>query len=323
MSTSLPVIDLTSGLPGINRPLDNTAMQAYMACPREYYFGMVLHRRGDGKRSPALAFGGVVHKILECHYKGMPEEMIELIAKAWWEKNGHDDPDDHRTFARAWLDYERYRKHWGLRPELEQGRTIGYPDEPMVEIATDSMGAGLIHPYAGKIDRIIELGDQIYVEDHKTTSRLDKNYFSSYELSQQMMGYTYLAQQLVPSLKIVGVRVNVIHILKDTTKFERQIFTWTREQMAEWIENTNAWMKRLNRDMEYWIEIYGDGDNPDQSMIPQPRLPWPIAHYGENGCSRKYGLCQYHRVCSVAAPFRHRALEELPVNPWNPLETED
>lgn len=315
--TQLPVLQSGLGLPAINRPLDNTALSAYMACPREYYFGMVLHRRADGGRSPALAYGGAMHKLLELHYKGTPPELAELIVRGWWEKNGHADETDYRTLARALLDFERYRKHWGMTPELEQGRTLGFPDEPMVEISVDTMGTGLIHPYAGKIDRIIDLAGQFFVEDHKTTSRLDKNYFSSFELSQQMMGYTYLAQQLMPGVKIAGVRLNVIHVLKDKTNFERQLFSWTREQISEWVDNTNNWMHRLNRDSDEWLLTYG-GDN-----VPQPGQPWPIAHYGDNGCARKYGLCQYHRVCSVAAPFRHRVLEELPVNPWNPMEMED
>lgn len=312
---NLPVIQPGIGLSGIDRPLDNTALSAYMACPREYYFSMVLHRRSDGSKSPALAFGGVLHKLLENHYRGMDVEMVKLLGASWWQKNGHQDPTDHRTFERAILVFDQYRKQWGATPGMEQGQTVGFPDEPMVEISTDTMGKDLLHPYAGKIDRIIELGGQYFVEDHKTTSRLDKHYFSSFELSQQMMGYTYLAQQLMPSLKIAGVRLNVIHVLKDKTNFERQLFSWTREQIAEWVYNTNLWMRRLNTDMEFWNQSpIGEG---------QPIDAWPIGHYGDNGCSRKYGLCQYHRVCSVAAPFRHRVLEEYPVAPWNPLDMEE
>ena len=303
-----------NGLPGIDRPLDNTAMSAYMACPREYYLGMVQHRRGEGGSS-ALSYGSCMHNILEWHYKsGGAVAIVEDVARRWWKEHGFTAEGDYRTLERAILDYKRYREKWGQRPEDEQGVTVGYPEEPMVEIAADVMAGGLVHPYAVKLDRIIELGGLHYIEDHKTTSRLDKNYYSSFELSNQMQGYTRTGQLLMPSLKIVGIRLNVIHCIKSGTNFERQLFTWTREQLDEWEKNTNEWMRRISRDSLEW---------PSEAELMAGGAQWPLAHFGDNGCSRKYGLCQYHKVCSVAAPFRHRVLAEYPVNPWNPLEIED
>lgn len=316
MSSPLPILQPGAGLPGIDRPLDNTALQAYMACPREYYFSMMLHRRGGGA-SPALTYGKAWHLALELRYKGADREAVEFMVRARWEDHGA--AGDYRTLERLLLDYKRYCDHWGETPEAEAarggGRTLGYPDEPMVEIATDSMGAGLLHPWAGKIDRLIELGGLIYVEDHKTTSRLDRNFYSGFELSNQFLGYTYLAQQLMPSAKVVGVRVNVYHCIKTQTTFERQLFTYTREQIEEWVGNTNSWMRRLSRDAAGWTE--------HQQELGNNGFLYPLGHFGDNGCSRKYGLCGYHRVCSVAPAFRHRVLEEYPVEPWNPLNVED
>jgi hypothetical protein len=301
MSEALPVLQ------GIQRPLDNTALQAYMACPREYYFSMVEHRRGEGL-SAALAFGKAWHTALELHYKGLPAEHVEALVRASWEQPSGEG--DYRTVERVLLDFRRYREKWGHEPSREAGGpTLLFDGEPMVELSVNAAGEGLIHPYAGKIDRIIRIGGLIYVEDHKTTSRLDKNYYSGFELSQQMMGYVYLAQQLIPGERIAGVRINVLHVLKEKSNFERQLFTYTREQIAEWIENTNEWMRRVDADSLSWQNL--------------PEGKFPLAHLGDNGCSRKYGLCQYHRVCSVAPTFRRRVLEEFPVHPWNPLEIED
>lgn len=303
------------GLPSINRPLDNTALSTYMACPREYYLSMVLSRRGGGAGSAALAYGGLFHKLLEIHYKsGGVADLAIAIGESWWKEKGTEVEGDYRTFDRAVLDYKRYREKWGQTPEQEQGRTVGFPEEPMVEIAADIMAGGLVHPYAVKIDRIIELGGLHYVEDHKTTSRLDKNYFSGFQLSNQMMGYTRVAQLLMPSLKIVGVRLNVTHCIKTATNFERQLFTYGPQQMEEWVENTNDWMLRLNRDAAEW---------PSEAELFSGKATWPTGHFGDNGCSRKFGHCQYFEVCKIAKQFRHRKLEELPVNVWNPLEVED
>jgi hypothetical protein len=313
---SLPVLQSGTGLPFIKRPLDNTALQAYMACPREYWLSMVQHRRGTGL-SPALSYGLAMHTALEHHYKsGGNEDIVEMMVRAKWKK--HDSSDDYRTLDRVILDYQRYRKKYGADPSKEPAKTVGWPTHPMVELSTNAVGGGLIHPWAVKIDRIIELNGLGYVEDHKSTSRLDKNYFKSFELSNQMMGYLHVAQQLVPSLKIVGVRINVIHCLSKETNFERMVLTFSPDQMQEWVENTNQWMERLNSESKYWYlqeEIAKLRDEP---------IPFPIAHFGDNGCSRKYGLCGYHRVCSVSSRIRHQMLEnEFPVNPWNPLEADD
>lgn len=303
----LPVMQPGVGLPGINRPLDNTALSMYMTCPREYYFGMVLHRRAGGL-SPALAYGRAWHLALEHHYRtGGQADLVELFVRQKWQDHGA--VDDYRTLERVLLDYKRYRERWGADPSREDGKTVGWPVQPMVEVQSNTMSGGLVHSYTVKIDRIIELNSLGYVEDHKTTSRLDRNYWTQFELSNQMMGYVFQAQQLAPSLRIVGVRINVCHVLKTGTNFERQLFTYTPDQLREWVRNTNYWMQRLNADALSW-EHLGDGE-------------YPVAHFGENGCSRKYGMCSYHHACSRSARMRQTILDnEYPLNPWNPLEVD-
>jgi hypothetical protein len=150
--SSLPVLQPGEGLPHINRPLDNTALQAYMACPREYYLGMVQHRRGGGL-SPALAYGKAMHTALETHYKtGGNAGIVELMVRKRWED--HYSADDYRTLDRVLLDYDRYVKKYGADPSKEEGKTVGWPIQPMVELSSNAMGGGLIHPWAVKIDRI-------------------------------------------------------------------------------------------------------------------------------------------------------------------------
>lgn len=312
--------DSSPSLPSIERVLDNTALAAFKRCRRLYYFAYWLHRR-ESVSSGALAYGSVIHKLLETHYKTGSPMLAELAARAWWEKNGPSEqsPDEYRTLDRALLDYRRYRDRWGQHPTDEQGRTLGWPDEPLVELSLESVAGGLIHPYAGKIDRIIELGGLYYIEDHKTTSRLDGNFYRALELSPQFQGYTHKAQFLLPSIRIVGVRVNVIHCLKTSTNFERQIIPFNREQLDEWEQDTNRWMEDLAEESARWQELYGS--NPDR--LPVEGQPWPRATLGDNGCSGKYGMCSYYPICSITPKFRAGRVRELPVLPWNPLEADD
>lgn len=305
-------------LPVIDRPLDNTAMSAYMTCPREYYFSMVLHRRGKGK-APPLVFGSAWHKALEIHYKsGGDRDLVRYAVSESWE--GHDQPDDYRTLNRVLLDYDRYTKQYGSDPTKEDGRTLGSAGEWMVELSTNAQDPGLVHPWAGKLDRIIDVAGLVYPEDHKTTSRLDKHFFRQFELSNQMMGYTRLGKFLLPSMPVVGVRINVSHVLTNDTKFYRQLVTFGPQQLERWANVMNVWMKRIAAD---YVAINEKRDaNGNLPLIPPDDVF--VQHFGDNACSRKYGMCAYHQVCSSSPKTQSGVLErEYDINPWNPLEEAD
>lgn len=295
----------------IDRPLDNTAMSAYMTCPREYYFSMVLHRRHKGK-APPLVFGSAWHKAMEVRYKGGDINLVRYAVTQAWE--GHDQPDDYRTLNRVILDYDRYCRQYGEDPSQEDGKTLGSQGEMMVELSTNAQDELLIHPWAGKLDRIIELTGLVYPEDHKTTSRMDKHFFRQFELSNQMMGYTRLGKFLLPSKPVVGVRINVSHVLTADTKFYRQLVTFGPQQLERWANVMNHWMSRIAED---YTKL--DGERP---LIPPDDVF--VQHFGDNACSRKFGMCAYHQVCSSSPKTQAGVLErEYEINPWNPLEEAD
>lgn len=306
-SFPLPVLQPGTGYSSlVGRPIDNTALACYMECPRRYYYSMVLHRRREGLPSPAIAYGSAWHKAMETHYKtnGDRDEVRMAVLDAWED---HDRPDDHRTLARVLLEYDRYVEHWGL-PEAETARTVGWPHQPLVEISTELSWPGAAHPYAGKIDRIIEMNGQIFVEDHKTSSR--KPDFRQFEMSNQMMGYAYMAQ-LITGRAISGVRINAHTVLKNDSSFERHIISYSQERLKAWAENYNCWIARIEDDMAAVKSAY-----PEQAAGAFP--------YNFVACAGKYGMCAYTSVCSQDPRIRQRVLEmDFAVNPWNPLEAPD
>lgn len=304
--------------------MDNTAQSAYMACPREFLFGMVLHRRSKERKS-ALSFGSLWHRILEEHYRsGADIIAVEEAATNIWEG---DTPGDHRTLNRALMDYQKYLKTWGLAKDVQE--TVGFPDNPMVEMSTSAASEEIDHPYAGKIDRMVnEVDGLAFVEDHKTTSRLDKYYFDQFTNSNQMKGYKFLGGKLAPSIPLVGVRINVIHTLKNETNFHRRLITYSPSQMTEWADNYNKWIVRIR--LDYWAWAIQGGADPEQVGIDGSMVDflkqWQAfpAHFGDNGCSRKFGLCTYHGVCSLPPRVQMKALEnDFVIAPWNPLNVED
>lgn len=287
-------------LPVIDRPIDNTAMTTYMTCPRKYDLSMRQHRRrAESGKSPALAYGSAWHAVLEAHYKtGGNADVVFLALQQAWEDHGK--VDDHRTLDRVWLEYNKYVEKYGS-PDNETAKTVGYPDSPLVEISANVTWDGAVHPYAGKIDRIIELQGQYYVEDHKTTSRMGDYYFKQFELSNQMMGYVWIARMLMPSIHIAGVRINAHCVLKRESKFQREILSFSDDRLEEWAANYNNWAQQLRNAYE-------------TNFFP--------GNY--SACDGKYSMCEYAGVCSMPPRLRERTLEfEFEINPWNPLEAKD
>jgi hypothetical protein len=299
--------------PLIPRSIDNTALDMYMACPRKFYYGMVLNRRRGGPLSPALAYGTVWHKILETHYRtGGNAAAVRSAAIAAWQP--HFNPDDHRTLDRALSAYEGYLARWGEHDaEIKGwGKTVGYPDSPVIENATEIWWPGAPHPYAGKIDRVFELQGLFYVEDHKTSSQLGTNFFVQFDPSNQMMGYAALAQ-LLTGLPIAGVRINAHGVLKTQNKFERKIITYSQPRLREWQENYARWIDKL----EGSYRRHGLSHAPEMGETDDLLSAWP---HNFNACAARYGQCTYADVCAQVPHVRGRILEsEFDEIPWDPM----
>lgn len=297
----------------IGRTIDNTALAAYMTCPRKYYYSMVLHRRKSGLPSPSLCYGSGWHKALETAYKSAPmtrEELIDevrgAVGRSW---TGSTDPNDYRTFDRCIVEFEHYLDKYGL-PWLEPAHTVGWPDTPLVEIAVELPIPGARHPYTGKLDHIIEANGQFLIEDHKTASQMRSDYFKGFELDNQMIGYAVLAE-LVTGLPIAGVRINAHFIRKSDSVFERRTIQFTQERLKAWSKNYDYWLARIELSRQMMIDGYDE----------YRAQAWPQAF---SACAGKYGMCTYAEVCAMPPRLQTATLEayydELP---WNPLEAED
>jgi hypothetical protein len=224
-------------------------------------------------------------------------KVVDAAISSW---QPHDRAEDYRTLERAIREYERYVERYGM-PQEEDAKTVGWPDQPMVEIAVDLSWPGALHPYAGKIDRIIEWAGQIYVEDHKTASQFGSSYFRQFELSNQMMGYAWLAQQIL-GRPIAGVRINAHIVYKaQPAKFERYLIGFSPSRLKDWAENYNIWVEK--------IEAAHRDNN------------WPM---NLNACAGKYGMCTYAGVCVASPEVRQRVLEQdFEELPWDPMQTTD
>ena len=293
-------MSITAGSSVLDRPIDATAIQAYNRCPRLYDFSMRQNRR-EGATSPALAYGKVWHIIMDWHHRSDGDRaVVNAEATLGWEPS--DSADDYRTLDRALLEYDNFLKKYGKPSANKSERTLGWPEHPMLEIAANVASDSLLYPYVGKIDRIYEKDGLIYVEDFKTTSRFEKNWLEKYKISQQMMGYTWLAGKLLGQ-PIAGVRINLHVVRKSDSQFELGPLSFSDARLAEWEDNTNDTLRDIMQSYatNRFRGVYTDG-----------------------GCSGKYGLCGYMKVCKLRPGLRQAQLEqEFELNAWDPLSSPD
>ena len=287
----------------LDRVIDATALGAFNRCARLYDLSMRQHWHVPGAKSAPLTYGEIWHVVMEWHYKSDGDLDTVRMETMLAGVPPSDHPDDHRTMERALLEYEQYLKKYGKPSSNPREQTLGVPpDKLMLEIAANVVSDELIYPYAGKIDRIFREDRLIYVEDHKTASRMEKGWSEKYKISQQMMGYAWLAGKLLGE-PIAGVRINLHVIRKNDSEFDRATVGFSPERLKEWVNNTNNTVRDLQHAYETnnFRGVYTDG-----------------------GCSGKYGMCAFVPVCSVRPELRQAVLEQqYIISPWDPLTSSE
>ncbi|MCJ7483483.1 MAG: PD-(D/E)XK nuclease family protein [Thermodesulfovibrionales bacterium] len=181
--------------------LTNSAINAFKSCARKYYWRYVREIEAM-ERPEALLLGTAIHGFLEAHYRQLPyTPPIDLAPKSQAILKGVreyypilylDDCDLFEPVA-----VEKIISGEILNPET--GR-------PARE-----------YSYGGKVDGLVVLkkdvegskaGDLLLLE-HKTTTKVDENYFDRLQLDSQLRLYVFfLAREL--GAPIAGCLFNVI-----------------------------------------------------------------------------------------------------------------
>lgn len=161
--------------------------------------------------------------------------------------------------------------------------------------------------WTGKIDLIRKTSDgKLRPVDHKTTSIGGQTFWSSFDLSSQMMGYTWATQQITGQ-EIEGVDIDCLVGRAPTAKAkgithdnEWAPYNYTQDQLAEWKLDMETHIRRI---IDYLLTGY---------------FPKSTTH-----CANKFGMCPYHDVCKQ--PNKDTAARilmsgQFAEKKWNPLE---
>jgi len=314
--------------------LDNSSLETFTTCPRSAEYLVCRKRRSSADRV-ALRFGGIIHSALEVRYRAATtllaqSEQVQdcMLAKAqegftsWLVESPGVLDDDFRTFSCA----AELIRLYGLQYPFEDFELVKLPDDrPFVEVPfavplgeIDLHGPILVaHPdgttevrsipsiklvWTGRIDLAYHHNSRLYVLDHKTTSILGPSYFTSFEDSHQLIGYTWAARHLLGETPH-GFVVNAIAVRRPTKtgkafEFIRQPIAVAQWQLDEWVNDT---LRIVAQFIQYAQEGY----------FPKHRA-W---------CVGKFGPCPYRSVCTLPPSQRDIMLSsgEFQDATWSPL----
>lgn len=307
---------------------DSVSLTAAMACWRRYQYAIIegLQPKGPA-RAIALDFGIAFHKALEwyenlkaegldhdeatrqtvlklvgySHYMKLPttEEAEAEAAAAAADEDGDDGISTRNTKIRTRYHLMRavvwYLEHY----REDEAKTLIQPSgKPAVEVSfripipVDVGGRQAL--LVGHIDRAATLNGHTYVSDYKTTKGLSRQFFSDFELSHQLTGYS-LAGSVIFEQPISGIIIDGIALQVGGAQFKRQITKRSEGQISEYLDTVANTLSEA----EYHAET---------QLYPM----------NTSACY----FCQFKELCSKPPEYRENYKQMLydRTSPWNPLE---
>lgn len=306
--------DLTPVLRDDPEPLeyvDSSMLSTFRSCKKKFYWNYIQKLKPAGQSIHLLAGGAFA--------AGCEAARIRQFA------NNNTEPvhiDDLLNAAMG-----AFLKHWGDNPEFEnetknfhntfhalEQYLVEYPPfsdpvqpfmKPDGNPATEFSFAiplpvnnPLGHPYTfvGRFDLLGYYGDQMVVEDDKTTSALGPYWLRQWDLRGQFMGYTWACRQL--GYPVDHVIVRGIAIQKTQHQFAMVPVQFSNLLIERWYEELLNSCHEINHYFE--------------------RKLWPY-NFGD-ACS-SFGGCSYDTLCKAADPALWMPGYE--VNTWNPVRMAD
>ncbi len=282
---------------------DSTSLTLVQDCLWKYRAVMLEGWRKVDK-SPHLSFGGWYASALEHFHKhlalgddretALRKIVREALESTWTEDGPWQSTHNTKTRENLIRSIIWYAEFFNPDP-LE---TVILSDgRPAVEYSFAlEIDDGLV--YSGHIDRLVRYGDDVYVQDQKTTGgTIGSYYFDGFDPDIQMSGYTFAAKTIWPG-PIKGVIIDAAQIAVGFTRFERGFTFRTNAKLEEWYADTLYWIAtaRTAYQHDYW-----------------PR--------NRTSCG-KYGGCQFRQVCQRSPEVRPQFLKAdfVQGKQWNPLE---
>ena len=257
---------------------DATRIKALKKCPA--YLQMAYNEGWRGKsKSIHLVFGAAFAKGLEDFYHGM--SLDEVVANAMKVRLPEDAEKNNLSLVRSLV--------WYIDKYKDEEILIRPDGKPAIEIPFKwSPAPGVV--FCGHMDRVAIIGGHPFVIDQKTTGKpLTSFFFQQYAREDQMYMYSLIAKEVLGS-PIAGVIIDGVQVTSDYTEFNRDIVTFSKPELDEWLSDTLDFIYRMG-----------------------------TSHaHNTSSCYR----CDFRPVCSAPPAIRENYKKALfsKQTPWNPLE---
>lgn len=275
------------------RDFDNSMMQTFCTCPRKYDYRI---NRGFVKKVKATApeFGKAIHKGLDVWFAGQDvQKAIEAFKESYQEDLSLDDK---RTYVMGEWILENYAQKYQAQPwkvlKTEHAFCLPLPN-----------GNNL----TGRIDKIIEWDNVLWVVDHKTTSSLGARYTKQAEPNAQFTGYVWAARQ--EGFDVKGIIVDALLVAKGLLESSSR---------ARLVPNLRYDSYRSEAIIEEWLLTAQEV----QAHIRACEYigVWPATGMFHGACTY-FGECPFYQVCKEDAEVRERILKaSYEIDFWDPRD---
>ena len=269
-------------------------LQMAAECLQRYAWGYESGPRKDISKKPPLAIGTLIHLALAQHYSRMkqeqegknpnefmdPIEAVKLVAQVQGiEEHVGNVTETYEAYSqRYWQDLHE-RRIFAVEV-LFDGRLE--PTSPMELLADCLSDEPEWYRLTGRVDLMFyDLGERLWAEDHKSSSRLTKRHKEYFAISGQMLGYETICRQKHPELH--GFKINLIqHAGQKTPSFDRLSLPPRPALEAQFVDRACDIERAIAR-------CKAEGRPVDQ---------WPKA-MSELTCYHRYGPCDYIDQCRM------------------------
>tara|TARA_R100000963_G_C4640151_1_gene103822 strand:- start:78 stop:1052 length:975 start_codon:yes stop_codon:yes gene_type:complete len=265
---------------------DASSLSSFSACPRMYNLSNLL---GYKMKSYATVtgFGSAVHdgfEILDkCKHEGKHKNETVLEATTFLIKEYGEELNKSEDKARG-LEAALRAIVWRAEEYWEDNLKIATMPNgaPCLETRFEVPFGDRGHRFSGRIDKIVEMDNRLYLCDTKTTkTALSDMYFRNFQPNNQIYAYIWAARKVM-GLDIAGFIIDAVQTGVHFCRFNRSMFNVSSESIEEWYADT-----------QYNISLsdaYADNQ-------------WYPANFTACG---NYGGCKFREVC--AEPPDHRAI---------------
>lgn len=305
--------------------LDNTKRAAFVKCRRKFYFQYICNYRTFWG-STALRYGLVWHAGQDAYCNHIKENgwthdgsALEVafgaMKKEWEEASAKENfYTDYRTLENCFNSFLAYVQHFQQDEMMMKVITTEEPFKIYMAPETDEEKKlfGELRPFwfTGKIDTEVELNEQMWINEHKTTGQPIDTQCNRLNRSAQVMGYFYAKIRKTKGQRPpAGVLMTVHHLSarKSTAKgregeygtpkidFRRVPQIFSENDIRQWRHSFLSTALDIQREMDRGL--------------------WPMCH---DSCF-DYGSCQFLSICEQNSDVNNIFLDEqryYVAEPW-------